>query len=517
MNNPISASDIYLLAPEITLVLLASAVILVDLFVKKRIVTAAVALFGLIVPIGFTLSQAFTLTGTHHAFYNMLVIDGYAIFFEIVFLIIAVVMIVSSYSYLGKYIRAEGEFYALLLFSVTGMMLMASTSELISLYISLELTSFPLYVMAGLLRTSEKSSEASVKYVLLGAMSSAILLYGFALLYGLTGTTDMASIAAIIKSGLHNGNVIVSLQGNVMELVAGVLILAGFGFKISAVPFHMWAPDIYEGAPTPATAFFSVGSKAAGFAALIRVFIDAGLGQVNLSSIVIIVAIVAILTMTLGNFVAAVQTNVKRMMAYSSIAQAGYILVGFAASLAGGTSDGNSAVLFFILVYVLTNLGAFSGIIALAHATGGERIEDFKGLAKRAPLLSMGTALCLLSLGGLPPLAGAISKIFIFLAALGQGEVLFTHGQGLTGGFLIALVVIALINSIVSLVYYGRIVKVMYFDTPIKEERVVTPFSLSSSIALTTAAVVVLTFIAGVILTLTSPAASSLLAFLAGR
>src|SRR5579872_2492265 len=315
MNNPIAPGDLYLLAPEIALVLLAAAVILVDLFVKKRIVTATVALVGLVVPIAFTLSQAFTLTGTHHAFYNMLVIDGYAIFFEIVFLIIAVVMVVASYSYLGKYIRAEGEFYALLLFSVTGMMLMASTSELISLYISLELTSFPLYVMAGLLRTSEKSAEASVKYVLLGAMSSAILLYGFALLYGLTGTTDMASIAAIIKSGLHNGHVITALQGNLMELVAGVLILAGFGFKISAVPFHMWAPDIYEGAPTPATAFFSVGSKAAGFAALIRVFIDGGLGFGNISALIIVIAVVAVCTMTLGNFVAAVQSNIKRMMA----------------------------------------------------------------------------------------------------------------------------------------------------------------------------------------------------------
>src|SRR5438270_12513608 len=191
--------------------------------------------------------------------------------------------------------------------SVTGMMFMASTGELISIYISLELTSIPLYVMAGLIRTSEKSAEAAVKYVLLGAMSSAILLYGFALLYGLTGTTDLMRIATLIKNGIHSGNVIVSLQNNVMELVAGILILAGFGFKISAVPFHMWAPDIYEGAPTPATAFFSVGSKAAGFAALIRVFMSGGLFQVNLTSLTSIISIIAIATMTLGNIVAAGQ------------------------------------------------------------------------------------------------------------------------------------------------------------------------------------------------------------------
>ena len=495
--------DLYLVAPELSLVLVALTVMVVDLFIKRRIVTVTVALIGLIIPIGFAISQALlvgpmvanhTLPDTH-AFYGMFVVDQYAIFFDIVFLIIAAIMILSSYSYVGKYVKADGEFYTLLLFSVTGMMFMASTSELLTIYISLELTSIPLYVMAGLLRTGERSAEAAVKYVLLGAMSSAILLYGFALLYGLTGTTDLTGIATSIKNGVENGNVLV--------LIASVLILAGFGFKISAVPFHMWAPDIYEGAPTPATAFFSVGSKAAGFAAMLRVFMTGGLGQVNLTSLVTIVSIIAILTMTLGNLVAAVQTNVKRMMAYSSIAQAGYILVGFVASLSGQNSNGNSAVLFFILVYVLTNLGAFAGIIALANATGGEKIEDFRGLAKRAPLLSAGTALCLLSLSGIPPMAGFVSKVFIFSAAWSQG--------------LSWLVVIALINTVVSLVYYGRLVKVMYFDAPLKEDHLTTPMGLSSSIALTTAALIVITFAAQVVLLIANPAANSLLAFLPGR
>ena len=496
-------SDLYLLAPQLSMNFLALIVLVVDLFVKRRIVTVAVALIGLIVPFGFTISQAFlvgpmvadhTLPGVH-GFYGMLVVDQYAIFFNIIFLVIAAVIILSSYSYVGKYVKADGEFYTLLLFSVTGMMFMASTSELLTIYISLELTSIPLYVMAGLLRTSERSAEAAVKYVLLGAMSSAILLYGFALLYGLTGTTDLTGIAISIEKGVQNGNVLV--------LIASVLILAGFGFKISAVPFHMWAPDIYEGAPTPATAFFSVGSKAAGFAALLRIFVTGGLGQVNLQSLITIVAIIAILTMTLGNLVAAVQTNVKRMMAYSSIAQAGYILVGFTASLSGQNSYGSSAVLFFILVYALTNLGAFAGIIALANATGGEKIEDFRGLAKRAPLLSAGTALCLLSLSGIPPMAGFVSKVFIFSAAWSQG--------------LSWLVVIALINTVISLVYYGRLVKVMYFDAPLKEDHLTTPIGLSSSIALTTAALIVITFAAQVVLLIANPAASSLLAFLPGR
>src|SRR5437899_3290101 len=433
MNQALSANDLYLLAPELSLTVLALVVMVVDLFIKRRIVTVTVALVGLIIPVAFAITHALTLNFSvaHHAFFNMLVVDQYAIFFQILFLIIAAVMILASYSYVGKYIKAEGEFYTLMLFSVTGMMLLASTGELISIYISLELTSFPLYVMAGLLRTGERSAEAAVKFVLLGAMSSAILLYGFALLYGLTGTTDLIGIANSIKAGVQNGNVLV--------LIASILILAGFGFKISAVPFHMWAPDIYEGSPTPATAFFSAGSKAAGFAALLRVFITGGLGQVNLTSLITIISIIAVLTMTLGNFVAAVQTNVKRMMAYSSIAQAGYIIMGFAASVSGQNSDASSAVLFFILVYVITNLGAFAGIIALANATGGEKLEYFRGLAKRAPLLSAGTALCLLSLGFIPPTAVFVIKLFIFTVVWGQG--------------LYWLVVIVLINTVVSLVY----------------------------------------------------------------
>ncbi len=493
----IQPGDLYLLSPELSMALLALVVMVVDLFTRRRIVTVTVALVGLIVPLAFSISLALSLNFSvaHRAFFGMLVVDQYAIFFQIVFLIIGVVMMLASYSYIGKYVRADGEFYTLMLFSLTGAMFMASTTELISIYISLELTSIPLYVMAGLIRTSERSAEAAVKYVLLGAMSSAILLYGFALLYGLTGTTDLMSIATSLRTAFHNGNA--------MELVAALFVIAGFGFKISAVPFHMWAPDIYEGAPTPATAFFSVASKAAGFAALIRVFMDGGLFEINLTSLIIILNIVAILTMTLGNFVAAVQTNVKRMMAYSSIAQAGYIIVGFTASLASKSSAGDAAVLFFILVYVITNLGAFSGIIALANATGGERIEDFRGLARKAPLLSAGTALCLLSLAGIPPTAGFVSKVFIFTAAWGEGQTL--------------LVVVALLNSIVSLVYYGRIIKAMYFDAPLKEGRIATPIGLTTSISLMAAALIVITFASQVILAIANPAANSLLAFLLGR
>ncbi|HEX4207441.1 MAG TPA: NADH-quinone oxidoreductase subunit N [Ktedonobacteraceae bacterium] len=484
--------DLYLLAPELTLMLVALAVMMVSLFVKRHIVVAGVALLGLIVPVAFTLAQILTFKHTQTAFFGMFVVDQYALFFDVIFLLIAAIMVLASYEYIGKYVKADGEFYALMLFSVVGMMFMASTGELISIYISLELTSFPLYVMAGLLQNNQKSAEASIKYVLLGAMSSAILLYGFALLYGLTGTTDLVGIARTFGSSLHNGNLLV--------LVSDILIIAGFGFKISAVPFHMWAPDIYEGAPTPATAFFSVGSKAAGFAALIRVFMYGGLGQVNLSDLILVLSIIAILTMVLGNLVAAVQSNVKRLMAYSSIAQAGYILVGFIASLATNKSDGVGALLFFILIYVVTNLGAFSGIIALANLTGGERIEDFRGLWRRAPLLSSATALCLLSLAGIPPVAGFWSKVVIFSAAWGLGQY--------------ALVIVALLSSVISLVYYGRIVKVMFFDAPAKEDRLVTSPSLSASITIATAGLVVLFFVVSAVLPLAVNAATPLLASL---
>jgi len=489
----LSLSDLYLLAPELSVTILALVVVMVSLFVRQRIVIAGIALVGLAVPAAFTIAQALTITSTQRGFFGMLVVDQYALFFDIIFLLIAAVMILASYNYIGRYVKADGEFYGLMLFSVVGMMFMASTGELISIYIALELTSFPLYVMAGLLRTNEKSAEASVKYILLGAMSSAILLYGFALLYGLTGTTDLVGIATTFKQSLHDGNL--------MVIVADILIIAGFGFKISAVPFHMWAPDIYEGAPTPATAFFSVGSKAAGFAALIRVFTYGGLWQVDLPVLLLVLGIVAALTMTLGNFVAAVQSNVKRMMAYSSIAQAGYILVGFIASLATNKSNGNAAVLFFILVYVITNLGAFSGIIALADLTGGDRIEDFRGLWRRAPLLSVGTALCLLSLAGIPPVAGFWSKVILFSTAWGLGQQW--------------LVIIALLNSIVSLVYYGRIVKVMFFDEPVKQDHLVTPPSVGTSITLATAGLIVIFFVVQLILNVANPAAFSLLAFIA--
>ncbi len=489
----IASNDIWLLSPELSLTLLALFVIFLDLFVKRKIMVVLTALLGLAIPTAFTFALAANPPAHNQAFFNMLRVDQYSIFFDLLFLLIGAVMILISYDYVNKYVRSIGEFYALLLLSVTGMMFMASTTELISLYISLELTSIPLYLMAGLLRGDDRSAEAAVKYVLLGAMSSAILLYGIALLYGLTGTTNLHEIAqATVKSGFANGNILL--------LLADIFILAGFGFKISAVPFHTWAPDIYEGAPTPATAFFSVGSKAAGVAALIRVFIGANLGPSNGQTVVMLISVIAILTMTLGNFVAIVQSNIKRMMAYSSIGQAGYILVGFAASVGSNNQAGNGSALFFLFVYVLTNLGAFAGIVAMSHALGTDNIRDFNGLRSRNAWLAVGTSLCLLSLAGVPPMAGFIAKVFLFAAAWQQG--------------LTWLVVIGVLNSLVSMGYYGYLVYAMFVKPPLKEGHISSTPALNTALAVSSVGIIVVTILTQFLLTQAQIGAQGLAAVL---
>lgn len=503
MTSTIGLIQLWMLSPELSVTLLGLLVLGLDLVVKRRALVAGVAIGGLVIPIALTLSLAFQWFGKlpsspnapPTAFFGMLVVDQYAIFFKILFLIIAVVVGLTSYTYGGKYLRATlGEFYAILLFSVAGMMLMASTRELISIYISLELTSIPLYILAGLLRSDDRSAEAAVKYVLLGAMSSAIMLYGMTLLYGATGSTDLGEIAVAVTRGLHSGNLLL--------LAADVLIFSGFGFKVSAVPFHMWAPDIYEGAPTPATLFFSVGSKAAGFAALLRIFVVGGLAATSSTYLWVMVAVVAALTMTLGNVVALMQTKIKRMMAYSSIAQAGYLLVGLAALMIHNTSTGSGAMLVFLFVYVLTNLGAFAGIIALADATGREGVRDFDGFGRRNPGMAFGLALCMLSLAGWPPMAGFLSKLFIFVAAWQQGSALTW------------LVLLGLINSAISMVYYVNIVWRMYVAEPAKQDRLSTPPSLAISMAVAVVGIIGLTIAFPWLLGQAGASASTLFAFL---
>ena len=493
--HPLGTDDLWLLSPEISLTAVALIVMTVDFFVRRRGVLVILSIVGLLVTAGFTTWLALSPDRPVSGFYGMLTGDNYAIFFQYLFLFIGVGVILASYDFVRLYMKSSAEFYVLILFSLVGAMLMASSTELITIYIALELTSFPLYVMAGMLRnnipgnpdSAKRSGEAAIKYVLLGAMSSAILLYGMALLYGMTGSTDLREITMALQTGLAGGN------NALVLLMAVVFIFAGFGFKISAVPFHMWAPDIYEGAPTPGTLFFSVASKAAGFAALIRVFVAGGLLQSSASATTPylwgFIAIAALLSMTLGNVVAVVQSDIKRMMAYSSIAQAGYILVGFAAlAYQPHNTSATSAILVFIAVYVVTNIGAFAGIIALANVTGGERVRDFDGLFRRSPALALGLSLCLLSLAGIPPLAGAISKIIIFITAWQQG------------GWLPVLVVAALINSVISIAYYVGVVYRIFVAKPAREDRLPISPSAATAVALGVIGILVLTIFIGPLL-----------------
>jgi NADH-quinone oxidoreductase subunit N len=462
-------------------------ILCVDMILTRKSggIVAFGSVIGLLAPTALITWIALTPDRPQQAFSGMLVVDQYALFFDYIFVLIGAGTVLVSYDYVRKYMNAHAsEFYMMIFFSLLGAMFMASSRELITIYISLELTSFPLYVMAGMLRksipgdaaSSTRSAEAATKYVLLGAMSSAILLYGMALLYGITASTDLGEIAqSLAKQGLNGPN-------SLVLLLSVIFIFAGFGFKISAVPFHMWAPDIYQGAPTPGTLFFSVASKTAGLAALIRVLVEGGLIQSTSFYLWGLLAIVSVLSMTLGNVVAIVQDDIKRMMAYSSIAQVGYILVGLAASAYNPSNRStNAAVLVFIAVYVATNIGAFAGIIALANATGGEAVRDFNGLFKRSPALAFGLSLCLLSLAGIPPLAGALSKIVMFIAAWQQG------------GFFPALVIVALINSVISIVYYVGVVYNIFVTEPQRDDRLRVSPALSTALAVSVLSIIALT------------------------
>ena len=337
---------------------------------------------------------------------------------------------------------------------------MASTRELISVFVALELTGISLYALTGFLK-DPKSSEAGMKYLLLGAVASAVLLYGMAMVFGLSGSTHFKDITQAIPGDLVD---------NPALLMGVVLLVAGFGFKIATVPFQMWVPDVYEGAPTPITAYLSVASKAAGFAVILRVFYEA-LGPVSMDWGMMF-AVLAAITMTLGNVVAIAQTNIKRMLGYSSIAQAGYLMMGLAAV----SALGRSGLVFFLIAYALTNLGAFIAIIAVSNKTGSDLISDYSGMAKRAPLLALALGLCLISLTGLPPTAGFMAKIYIFNAAVDYD--------------LMWLVIIAVLNTAISAYYYLRVVKVMYLGAPLSEEAV--PSSGALRVALSAACLGVL-------------------------
>jgi len=462
---------------------------MLDLFTPRKGLLVIVSLTGLVVSAGFTLAMW---GGSSQAIFNgMLAVDSFALFFKSLFLGIGALVILASVDYASRFARFQGEYYALVLLSVLGMMLMAATTELISIYIALELTSISLYILVGFLK-DKKSTEASLKYLLLGAVASAVLLYGMALIFGFTGKTQLAEIAQVIQMTSMQ-----TLMSSPALILGMVLLIAGFGFKIAAVPFHMWVPDVYEGAPTPITAYLSVGSKAAGFAIILRVFYSTfGLPHWLSLDWGLIFAVLSAIGMTLGNLAAIPQANIKRMLSYSSIAQAGYLMVGLATVGLSPAADilGRSGLLFFLVSYALTNLGAFIAIIAISNKLDSDLIDDYSGMGKRAPLLALALTLCLISLIGLPPAAGFMAKFYIFSGAVHHG--------------LLWLVVIAVINSVISAYYYLRVVKVMWLGEPASEEKVPSSGALRIALSLSCLGVLLLGVVPGYIMKLAGMAAS---------
>ena len=481
--------NLTLFIPELVLAGFALAVILLDLFIRQKGVLVIVSLIGLVVAGGFTVAM---LGGSFPAiFNNMLAVDNFALFFKLLFLVIAFLVILASVDYVTKFERFQGEYYALILLSTLGMMLMAATADLISIYISLELTSISLYALVGFLK-DKKSTEASLKYLLLGAIASAVLLYGMALIFGFTGKTQLGEIAQDIQAMPAQ-----TLLASPALVLGMVLLIAGFGFKIAAVPFQMWVPDVYEGAPTPVTAYLSVASKAAGFAIILRVFFSAfGMPEWLSLDWGIIFAVLAAIGMTLGNIVAIPQNNIKRMLGYSSIAQAGYLMVGLAAVGFSPATDilGRSGILFFLASYALTNMGAFIAIIAISNKLNSDLIDDYAGMGRRSPLIALALTLCLISLIGMPPAAGFMAKFYIFSAAVQHN--------------LLWLVIIAVINSVISAYYYLRVVKVMWFGESVSTEKVPSSGALRLALSLSCLGVLLLGIIPGYIMKLAQLAAN---------
>jgi NADH-quinone oxidoreductase subunit N len=363
----------------------------------------------------------------------MIVLDNFATFLNVIFLLTGIFTVLVSVNYMRRTGLERAEFYMLMLFSIAGMMLMGMANDLILVFLALEVLSIPLYIMSGLAWPRNDSEESAMKYFLLGAFSSGILVFGIALVYGATGSTQLPVVLAGIADGGSLG------------LAGAAFLLVGFAFKVAAVPFHMWTPDVYQGAPTAVTAFMSVGAKVGGFAAMLRIFVSAlpEIGETWTTA----VAVLAALTLIVGNVVALVQPNIKRMLAYSSIAHAGYILIAVAASVA--TPDGVSSALFYMFAYLFTTMGAFAVVIAVERKTNeGVELDDYKGLAKRSPLLAMAMAYFMLSLTGVPPTGGFSGKFFVFRAAL-EADLLW-------------LAVVGVITSAISGYYYLRVVYTMY-------------------------------------------------------
>lgn len=423
--------------PEIGLLVLAVIVLALDALLNqsKRAPLGWVTAAGLVV-VG-VLAAIFSrpLAEPQLIWGGMLRLDAAAFTFRLIFL--AGAALTALFAADSPQVGKRGEFYALLLLSTLGMSFMAAAYDLMMIYLAIETTSIPLYVLAGFLRDDQKSPEAGIKYLLFGAMTSAVMLFGFSLLYGFTGQTRIDLLVAAAGSGT---SAVLGELPTFVFLFPVMLILVGLGFKISAVPFHFWAPDVYEGAPTPVAGFLSTASKAAGFAVLLRMLVVVFPGWT------VLIAILAAASMILGNLLALAQKNIKRLLAYSSIAQAGYMLVG----LAAGNEFGASGVVYYLAAYLVTNLAAFGIVSLIGRETGSDEIKSYAGLSRRSPWLALALLAGLLSLGGVPPFAGFFGKFLVFGSAIKAG--------------MLWLAILGVINSVVGLYYYLVVLKVAYLD-----------------------------------------------------
>ena len=497
--------DLRLLSPEVAMVGVAIFVILLDLVVSRKGFLGVASLLGLLIPLGLSvwlwvdvnnepgqqLVGIFNLTESRAA----LTVDHFALFFKFLVITVVALIVLASTDYVGKMPRYQGEYFGLILLSATGMMLLAASGELISIYVSLELTALPLAALAAFLMNS-RSSEAGIKFLILSAISSGLLLYGMALIFGFTGSTYLSDIGLALSEPLSDDTPF----GSYALLLGIVLMVAGFGFKISSVPFQMWVPDVYEGAPTTVTAYLSVASKAAGFAVLLRVFYT-GFGAFDVDWGILFAALAAA-SMTIGNLVAMAQTNIKRLLGYSTIAHAGYLLVGLAAVASrssgplGESALGPSSVLFYLGAYAATNLAAFFAIIAISNKTGSEQISDFAGMSRRAPYVAFALALALVALVGVPPTGIFIAKLYIFTAAVNSD--------------LLWLAIVGVVNSVISAYYYLRVVRIMYLEPPASEDRIPSSYPFRVALGLSALGVLFVGIVPGPLLRLAEIAVGNL-------
>ncbi len=428
-----------LILPLLTLTIWACVLLLVDLFIQRKEITALLAGLGLAISLGMTISQ---ISSSGIGFNNMVVLDGFSIFVDALLLVTGLFSVALAHGYIKRMGIERGEYYTLLLFSVAGMMLMAQAADLIIVFLALEMLSIPLYVLSAFARPNTDSEEAGMKYFLLGAFSTGFVVYGIALVFGATGSTSLSAIVSV-ASAASSGN-----TNGLLLTIGAALILVGLSFKVAAVPFHMWTPDVYQGAPSSVTAFMAAGAKIAGFAALLRVF---ALAFPSLAgNLTPILAVISALTMIVGNVIAIAQTNIKRLLAYSSIAHAGYILMAFVPyGQSKVVSTAVAAGLFYLVSYVVTNFGAWAVVIALEKSEGkGLEISDYGGLGRKYPALAAAMTVFMLSLTGIPPTLGFVGKFYLFRAAI--------EGQ------FYLLAVIGVLTSLISAYYYLRVVVTMY-------------------------------------------------------